>query len=379
MIRELRMGMTGGALDAFIGGVHRRAALMDGGIVLTAGVFSRDRERSLATARAYGVAEDRVYPDYRTMFESERARGDGIDFVTVATPNDTHLAIAAVALASDIAVLSDKPAAASLTEAETLEAHVAAANAPYALTYTYTGYPLVREARALVAAGAIGTVRKVVVEYFQGWLAEPIEARGNRQAAWRTDPARSGVGGCIGDIGVHAFHLAEFVTGLSTQRLLADLGSVVPGRHLDDDCNILLRMTGGVRGTLLASQVAIGEANGLRLRVYGSLGGIDWRQEVPDKLNLHHLNGNSEILRGGSASLGIDAQAATRLPAGHPEGYLEAFANLYRDFATVLRGGHAPLLPGITDGVRSLRFVEAAVAASRDESGWVTLDEGAVR
>jgi predicted dehydrogenase len=266
--------------------------------------------------------------------------------------------------------MSDKPMTASLAEARELADLVAQAGRPYALTYTYSGYPLVREARARVAAGAIGKVRKVVVEYPQGWLAGPAEGK---QAEWRVDPARAGAGGCIGDIGVHAFQLAEFVTGLKVTRLFADLAAVVPARALDDDCSILLRFDNGARGVLLASQIEVGELNGLRIRCYGDRGGLVWRQESPNDLTLHHLDGRTEIVRAGDAVLGSDARARTRTPGGHPEGYLEAFANLYRDFAAVLRGQDAPLLPGSTDGLRGMAFIETAVAASRDDAGWVDL------
>jgi predicted dehydrogenase len=258
-------------------------------------------------------------------------------------------------------VLSDKPMAASLDEAIELAALAASAMRPYALTYTYSGYPLVREARARIASSALGTIRKVIVEYQQGWLAGPAKGK---QAEWRIDPAEAGNGGCIGDIGVHAFHLAEFVTGLRVSRVLSDLASVVPGRQLDDDNAVLLRFDNGARGVLLASQIAIGERNGLRLRVYGDKGGLDWCQENPNFLNLHHDDGRMEIVQAGDATLGPDAMAASRTPGGHPEGYLEAFANLYRDFARVLRGGEAPLLPRAQDGLRSMAFIDAAVRTS---------------
>jgi predicted dehydrogenase len=267
-------------------------------------------------------------------------------------------------------VLSDKPATATLEEARELATLIAAAGRPYGLTYTYSGYPLVREARERIAAGAIGTVRKVVVEYPQGWLAGEAEGK---QAAWRVDPAQAGIGGCIGDIGVHAFHLAEFVTGHRVARLLADLAAIVPGRALDDDCSVLLRFDNGARGVLLASQISVGERNGLRLRVYGDRGGLDWRQEQPNALWLHHADGRTELVQTGDAALSPAAQATTRTPGGHPEGYLEAFANLYRDFAARLRGEGGALLPGIDDGLRSMAFVATAVDASRHERGWVDL------
>jgi len=242
---------------------------------------------------------------------------------------------------------------------------------PYGLTHTYSGYPLVREARARVAAGAIGRVRKVVVEYPQGWLAG---AASGKQAEWRVDPARSGEGGCIGDIGTHAFQLAEFITGLNVTELFADLGVVGEGRVLDDDCSVLLRFDNGARGVLLASQIEVGELNGLRIRVYGDKGGLRWRQEQPNTLAIDTIDGRTEIVHAGGAGLGPDALARTRTPPGHPEGYLEAFANLYRDFAAILRGEAAPLLPGIDTGLRGMAFIATAVAASRNGAGWVKLD-----
>lgn len=367
---RLRMGMIGGGPGAFIGPIHRIAAELDREIELVAGVFSSDPGRARAAAADYRIDPERAYPNLATMFAAEAARPDGIDFVSIVTPNHHHLPAARAALAAGVAVMSDKPMTASLAEARELADLVAKAGRPYGLTYTYSGYPLVREARARVAARAIGTVRKVVVEYPQGWLAGPAEGK---QAEWRVDPARAGAGGCIGDIGVHAFQLAEFVTGLRVTRLLADLAAVVPGRALDDDCSILLRFDNGARGVLLASQIEVGELNGLRIRVYGDKGGIVWRQETPNELTLHSLDGRTEIVRAGDGSLGVDARAGTRTPGGHPEGYLEAFANLYRDFAALLRGAAAPLLPGAAEGVRGMAFIETAVAASRDDAGWVDL------
>ena len=367
---RLRMGMIGGGPGAFIGPIHRIAAELDREIELVAGVFSSDPGRSRAAAADYRIDPNRAYPDLATMFAAEAARDDGIDFVSIVSPNHHHLPAARAALAAGVAVMSDKPMTASLAEARELADLVAQAGRPYGLTYTYSGYPLVREARARVAAGAIGTVRKVVVEYPQGWLAGPAEGK---QAEWRVDPARSGAGGCIGDIGVHAFQLAEFVTGLRATRLLADLAAVVPGRALDDDCSILLRFDNGARGVLLASQIEVGELNGLRIRVYGDKGGLVWRQETPNDLTLHGIDGRTEIVRAGTPLLGADAQARSRTPGGHPEGYLEAFANLYRDFAALLRGEVAPLLPDAVEGLRGMAFIETAVTASRDDAGWVDL------
>ncbi|MDG5497216.1 Gfo/Idh/MocA family oxidoreductase [Niveispirillum sp. BGYR6] len=368
MKRRIRMGMVGGGPGAFIGPVHRLAAEMDREIELVAGAFSSDAARSIAGGAAYGIGPDRSYPSLDAMLVAERDRADGIEMVVIATPNRHHLTAARAALEAGIAVMCDKPLTATLEEARTLEGVVARAGLPFGVTYTYAGYPLVREAKARIAAGALGTIRKLVVEYPQGWLAG--EAVG-KQAAWRVDPASAGIGGCIADIGVHAFHLAEFVSGLKLVKLLADLGSVVPGRALDDDCQILLRFDNGARGVLLASQISVGERNGLRLRIYGDKAGLDWRQEEPNSLWLSHADGRSELIRAGDPGLSPAALQASRTPGGHPEGYLEAFANLYRDFARLLRGEAAPLLPGLADGLRGMAFIDTAVRASRENAGWV--------
>lgn len=370
-MRRWRMGMIGGGPGSFIGPIHRIAAEMDREIEMVAGCFSSDGERSRQAGDSYRIDPARAYPDLGTMLSAEKARDDGIDFVAIVSPNYHHLPAARAALAAGVAVISDKPATATLAEARELGRLVTAAGLPYALTHTYSGYPLVREARARVAAGALGEIRKVVVEYPQGWLAG--EAIG-KQAEWRVDPARSGPGGCIGDIGTHAFQLAEFIAGLKVTEILADLGAVVPGRLVDDDCTVLLRFENGARGVLLASQIEVGEMNGLRIRLYGEMGGIVWKQETPNTLTLHTLDGRTEIIHAGSARLGADAASRSRTPAGHPEGYLEAFANIYRDFAAVLRGEVAPLLPGIEDALRGMAFVDTAVTASAACAGWVPLN-----
>lgn len=368
MKRRIRMGMVGGGPGAFIGPVHRLAAEMDREIELVAGAFSSDADRSIAGGAAYGIGPDRSYPSLDAMLMAEKGRADGIEMVVIATPNRHHLAAARAALEAGIAVMCDKPLTATLEEAQTLATVVERAGLPFGVTYTYAGYPLVREAKTRVAAGVLGTIRKVVVEYPQGWLAG--DAAG-KQAAWRIDPASAGIGGCIADIGVHAFHLAEFVSGRKVVRLLADLGRVVPGRALDDDCQILLRFDNGARGVLLASQISVGERNGLRLRVYGDKAGLDWRQEEPNCLWLNHADGRSELIRAGDPGLSPAAMSASRTPGGHPEGYLEAFANLYRDFARLMRGGQSPLLPGLADGMRGMAFIDTAVRASGEGAGWV--------
>jgi len=365
--------MVGGGPGSFIGPVHRMAAELDGRIQLVAGVFSRDPAKN-AQAAAWGVAPDRVYPDHHAMISAEQAREDGVQLVSVVTPNHLHFGVSAAALKGGLHVISDKPATLNLAEAQELASIVAASGKLYGLTYTYTGYPMVREAREIVARGDLGAVRKVVVEYSQGWLSKPLERDGhNKQASWRADPKQSGVGGCIGDIGVHAFNIAEFVTGHRVERLCADVSTVVPGRGLDDDCNVLLRFDGGARGVLIASQISAGARNGLRLSVYGEKGGLTWSHEAPNILTVDWLDGPSQVLHAGSGYLGAGARAVTRLPTGHPEGFIEAFANIYRDFADAIEGQGGTLVPDIAEGVRGMAFVERAVAASRDDAGWVSL------
>jgi predicted dehydrogenase len=370
----LRLAMVGGGPGSFIGPVHRMAAELDGRIRLTAGVFSRDPAKNAQAAADWGVAPDRVYPDHHAMIAAERGRDDGVDLVSVVTPNHLHFDVAAAALKGGLHVISDKPATLNLAQARDLAEIVAASGKRYGLTYTYTGYPMVREAREIVARGDLGAVRKVVVEYSQGWLSRPLEREDNKQASWRSDPSQSGVGGCIGDIGVHAFNIAEFITGRRVERLCADVAAVVPGRDLDDDCNVLLRFEGGARGVLIASQISAGARNGLRISVYGETGGLTWGHEDPNVLALDWLDGPSQVLHAGSAYLGVGARAVTRLPTGHPEGFIEAFANIYRDFADAILGqGDGRLVPDIAEGVRGMAFVERAVAASRADAGWVFL------
>jgi predicted dehydrogenase len=377
VLRKLRMGMVGGGPGAFIGPVHRMAAELDGRIELVAGAFSQSAERSRAAGESYRIDPARAYTNYREMMAAERKRSDPIDFVAIVTPNHLHLPVAAAALEAGFPVMSDKPATATYAEAVALKKVVAESGLPYGLTHTYAGYGLVREARAICASGQLGQIRKIAVEYLQGWLSRPIEATGQKQAAWRSDPALNGPGGCIGDIGVHAFHLLEYVTGLQVTDLNASLLSVVPGRRVDDDCTALLRLDNGAGGVLMASQVAAGEGNGLRLRVYGEAGSLDWRQEDPNRLRLKWLDGPEEIRHAAGSYLSEDARAVTRLPGGHPEGFIEAFAVLYREFADALiawKDGQAdPLpdtLPGIVAGVRGMRFIDRAIESSRVE-GWV--------
>jgi predicted dehydrogenase len=360
--------MVGGGPGAFIGPVHRMAAALDGRFRLVAGAFSRDAAKSAETGEATGA---RAYDDYAAMIAAEQARDDGAEAVVIVTPNRTHLPIARAALSAGLHVISDKPATATLAEARELAQAVRASGCVYALTYTYTGYPMVREARSLVARGDLGPVRKVVVEYAQGWLSQPLERSGNQQAEWRADPWAAGAGGAIGDIGVHAFNLAEFVSGARVQRLCADLGSVVPGRALDDDCNCLLRLEGGARGVLIASQISAGGRNGLRISVYGERGGLHWSHERLTELVLDWPDRPTQVLHAGSPYLSAEAQRATRLPGGHPEGFIEAFANIYADFADAVVGTRSPLLPGVEEGLRGMAFVERAVGGNGQ--GWVEL------
>lgn len=370
--RKWRMGMVGGGPGAFIGPVHRIAAELDGKIELVAGAFSQSAERSRAAGESYKLDPQRAYASYQEMLEAERKRPDPIDFVAIVTPNHLHLPVAEASLKAGFPVMSDKPATATYAEAVALEKAVAASGLPYGLTHTYAGYGLVREARAICQSGELGAVRKVVVEYLQGWLSRPIENTGQKQAGWRSDPAQSGPGGCSGDIGVHAFHLVEYVTGLQVAEMNATLLSVVAGRRVDDDCSALLRFDNGAAGSLLASQIAAGEGNGLHLRVYGETASLHWKQEDPNRLRVKWLDGPEEIRHASGSYLSDEARAVTRLPGGHPEGYLEAFAVLYREFADGLTAWKAgqqdplpPTLPGITAGVRGMRFIDRAIESSR--------------
>lgn len=386
MSRKIRMGMVGGGRGAFIGAVHRMAANLDGQIELVCGAFSSDPQRSKDSGADFFLPPDRCYGDWREMIEKEAAlpEGERMDFVAIVTPNHMHFPPAKFALENGFHVLSDKPATFDLAEAKELQQIVEKTGLFYGLTHNYTGYPLVKEARDMIAAGKLGKIRKVVVEYPQGWLSSRVEESGQKQAAWRTDPSKSGAAGCIGDIGTHAENLAEFVTGLHIEELAADLSIFVPGRQLDDDGNVLLRFKGGAKGVLHASQISAGEENNLNLRVYGELGGIEWRQQEPNTLIVKWLDRPSEILRTGLGYLGKNAAAATRIPAGHPEGYLEAFANIYRNFAGHIRakleGRELPQddpardYPKIADGVRGMAFINAVVDSSKANAAWTSLD-----
>ncbi len=378
------MGLVGGGEGAFIGAVHRMAAELDGRIELVCGAFSSDPAKSRRAGVAlYGIDAARSYGDYEQMMhgEAERPAGERMDFVVIATPNHTHFPIAKAALEAGFHVMSDKPVTFDLAEARTLEKLVEDTGLVFGLTHNYTGYPMVKEARHLVQSGAFGEIRRVVVEYLQGWLAEREEATGNKQAEWRTDPARSGLAGCMGDIGTHGENLAEYVTGLEIASLCADLTTFVPNRRLEDDGNVLLRFANGAKGVLFASQVAVGEENGLKLRVYGETGGLEWSQMAPNSLIVRWPDRPYEVRRTGGPGVGEAATAGTRLPAGHPEGFLEAFALLYRNFADTLearKAGREPSdanldFPTIADGVRGMRFIDAVVASARAGATWVNL------
>lgn len=378
--RKLRFGMVGGGRGAFIGAVHRIAAQMDGQAELVAGAFSSDAQRSRDSAADLFVAAERAYGSYREMAVAEAARppGERLDFVVIVTPNDQHYPAATLFLEHGFNVVCDKPVTLTLAEAHALRDTVARSGKVFVLTHNYTGNAMVKQARALVRSGALGTLRKVVVEYSQGWLARDIESGGQKQASWRTDPARSGAAGCMGDIGTHAENLARYVTGLRITELCADLTTFVPGRRLEDDGNLLLRFEGGARGVLHSSQVAVGEENNLSLRVYGSEASLEWQQEHPNELIVKYPDRPREILRRGNGYVSETAQLATRIPAGHPEGYLEAFANLYREafraIAAEVAGEALPAdldLPGIDDGVTGMAFIEAAVASAQQGAAWV--------
>jgi predicted dehydrogenase len=382
---RIRLGMVGGGDGAFIGAVHRIAARLDDHYTLLAGALSSTPERSLRSGAALGL--ERVYPDHAAMAAAEGARADGIEAVTIVTPNHLHAPIAAAFLEAGIHVICDKPVTTTLQDARRLEALARQHRRIFAVTYNYTGYPMVRHARRLVADGALGTIRVVQVEYPQEWLTDALEASGQKQADWRTDPSRAGAGGCIGDIGTHAYSLADYVTGLQPQALCAELTTFVAGRRLDDNVQVMLRYANGARGLLWASQVAPGNENGLRLRVYGSRGGLEWHQEQPNHLLWTPFGQPTQIIGRGSAAANADAARVSRIPSGHPEGYLEGFATIYSEIAHAIRAARksagpeaaAPQLdpavnfPTIADGIKGVAFIEAAVASSSQGGRWVAL------
>ncbi|MFN4145486.1 MAG: Gfo/Idh/MocA family protein [Runella sp.] len=378
--RKIRMGMVGGGRGAFIGGVHRIAAAIDGEIELVCGAFSSTPEKSKASGEDLMLDPTRCYGDFEEMILSEKNRQDGMDVVSIVTPNHMHFAPAKMALEHGFHVICDKPVTFSLDEAKELKKIIEKTGLTFALTHNYTGYPMVKEARHLVKSGVLGKIRKVVVEYPQGWLSFPIEREGAKQAEWRTDPKRSGIAGAVGDIGTHAENLAEYITGLKIAELSADVSRVVEGRILDDDANVLLRFDNGAKGILHCSQICNGDLNGLNIRVYGELGSLQWHQERP--MYLHHKTTEGHtIYQPSVGKLSESAAAHTRIPFGHPEGYLEAFANIYRNFARTVRkrmNGEEPNeidldFPTIDDGIRGMQFVEAVIESGNHNAQWTKM------
>lgn len=378
------MGMVGGGPGSFIGAVHRMAANLDGQIELVCGCFSSSPAKSLETGRSLYLPEDRIYGTYQEMIEREAALpvGERMDFVSIVTPNHMHFGPAMLALEKGFDVAMDKPMTYTLDEAKQLRDKVKESGRLLLLTHTYTGYPMVKEARERVRRGDLGKIRLIYVEYPQGWLYTDCSAT-NKQAAWRVDPKRSGKAGCMGDIGTHAFNLAEYISGLRTEALCGEVHTFVPDRLLDDDGAALLRYEGGARGVLMASQVAVGQENSLSIRVYGEKGGLEWRQEEPNTLLMRWPDRQPEVIRTGGAGLSPWATANTRTPAGHPEGYLEAFANLYRHFAAVLQArlaGEEPNpidldFPSAEEGVRGMQFIEAIVSTKNSNQKWILLTD----
>ena len=384
MNRKLRMGMVGGGKDAFIGSIHRLAANMDGLIEIVAGALSINPEVAKESGKMLFLAEDRTYTTFEEMIdkESKLPVDKRLDFVTIVTPNFAHFAPAMLALEKGFHVVIEKPMTFTLDEAKQLKKKVEETGLLLCLTHTYSGYPMVRQARAMVREGVLGKIRRIIVEYPQGWLSKMSEREGNAQAAWRTDPKRSGKAGAMGDIGTHAAHLAEFITGLKITHMCADLNIMVPGRALDDDGNVLLKFDNGAAGVLVASQVAAGEENALRIRIYGELGGLEWAQQEPNTLLAKWLDKPTQILRAGSNGfISPEASFNTRTPAGHPEGYLEAFGNLYRNFALALSaridGVEVPAVvdfPSVEDGIRGMAFIDTVVKSGQSTEKWTKFE-----
>lgn len=379
-MRKLKMGMIGGGKNAFIGAVHRIAANMDGLIELHCGAFSSSADLSLESGKELGLTEDKCYESYAKMIEAEAKLplGERMDFVSIVTPNHAHFAPAMLALENGFHVVLDKPMTLTLAEAKLLEQKVKETGLYLCLTHTYAGYPMVKQARNMIAENQLGTIRKIMVEYPQGWLSSDFENGGNKQAVWRTDPSKSGISGCMGDIGTHAAHLAEYISGLKITQLCADINTVVAGRRLDDDGNVLLKFDNGANGILVASQIAAGEENSLKIKVYGEKGGLEWHQMEPNTLILKWLDAPVQLYRTGNGYLSAIAAFNTRTPSGHPEGYLEAFGNLYKSFALTLQSkleGKEPSVnmldfPTATDGVRGMAFIENVIASGKSTQKW---------
>lgn len=380
MKRKLRMGMIGGGKDAFIGAVHRLAANMDGLIELSAGALSVNPEVGYESGKMLFLPDNRIYNNYEEMLtkESELPSDEKIDFVTIVTPNFAHFAPAMMALDKGFNVVIEKPMTLTLEEAKELHAKVEETGLTLCLTHTYSGYPMVKQAKQMVSEGKLGAIRKIVVEYPQGWLSTLSEREGNAQAAWRTDPSKTGKSGCMGDIGTHAAHLAEYISGLKITKICADLNIVVPGRAIDDDGNVLLKFDNGANGVLVASQIAAGEENALKIRVYGEKGGLEWHQMEPNTMIVRWLDTPAQIYRTGNGYMDSFAKHNTRTPGGHPEGYLEAFANIYKNFALTVDAKlnneqpTAEMLdfPGTSDGIRGMAFIENVVASGQSDQKW---------
>ena len=379
MERKIRIGMVGGGKDAFIGGVHRIALRLDGYYELVAGSFSSNFDNSKETGKDLGLAEDRIYKTYQEMAEKESSRSDAIDVVAIVTPNHLHVPIAKIFAEKGIHIICDKPLALSSKEAISLKNIVESKKLIFALTHNYTGYPMVRHARSLIQKGDLGSIRVIQAEYPQDWLTTKAEDSGLKQAEWRTDPKRSGGGGCIGDIGTHAFNLIRFITGLEIEELSADIHTFVKGRLLDDNAQIMLRFKGGAKGALWSSQVAVGNENNLKIRIYGENGGIEWRQEDPNYLYYTEFGHPTQRITRGSGSISEEAKDVTRIPPGHPEGYLEGFANIYNDvykklYAQINNQNYDDsndCYPTINDGVEGMRFIETALESSKNNGKWI--------
>jgi predicted dehydrogenase len=383
MNRKLRMGMVGGGQGAFIGAVHRMAAALDNEIELVCGAFSSSPEKSLASGKALYLQENRVYRNFEEMILSEKELDEDtrMDFVSIVTPNHMHFAPAKMALENGFHVICDKPITFNKTEALELKVVHEQTDLIFALTHNYTGYPMVKEAKALVDSGKLGEIRKVIVEYPQGWLNKLVEATGQKQAAWRTDPNRSGKAGAIGDIGIHAANMAEYITGLLISEVCADVTIYVEGRKLDDDANVLLHFNNGAKGILHCSQICVGEENAFNIRIYGEEAGLEWHQMRPNTLQFKQLNKPTQLLRTGVGELSKNSLEHYRIPAGHPEGYVEAFANLYRNFAKAVRAHINKKefdfelydFQGIEEGIRGMQFIDAVIASGQSDQKWIPI------
>jgi predicted dehydrogenase len=379
--RKLRMGMVGGGRGAMIGAVHRRAAMLDGGVELVAGAFSSTADKSIESGRDLYVPNDRIYGSWQEMLETESRMPEDkrLDFVSVVTPNHVHYPVSLAFASAGFSVACDKPLCHTVEQGLDLVKAAKDSDIVFAVTYNYTGYPMVKQARKMIESGELGEIRKVIVEYPQGWLAERIEADGQKQAAWRTDPARSGIAGAIGDIGSHSENLMSYITGLELEAICADITTFVPGRPLDDDGNVLMRFTNGARGILQVSQVTVGEENGLKIRVWGTKSGIMWEQENPNYLHVVSNSGPEQIYKRGNGYVCEEAAAASRIPSGHPEGYFEAFGNIYKAFTDTIRAKiqgtaadkFASDFPGPVEGTRGVYFIHKVVESSASDVKWL--------